>query len=132
MRNVFLPASIAAERGLQKVHGAAAFDINLPLTGNPGVECRSGGANGDYQLIFSFANTLTSVGNASVTSGTGTVSSHMIDADAHNYIVNLTGVTNAQVITVNLTNVNDSAGNNSASVPISWVCLLGTPTATAL
>ncbi len=31
----------------------------------------------------------------------------MIDADTHNYIVNLTGVSNAQVITFGLTNVND-------------------------
>ena len=49
----------------------------------------------------------------------------MIDADAHNYIVNLTGVSNAQVITVSLTNVNDSAGNSSASVPISMGVLIG-------
>ena len=49
----------------------------------------------------------------------------MIDADAHNYIVNLTGVTNAQVVTVSLTNVIDSAGNSSASVPISMGVLLG-------
>jgi hypothetical protein len=76
-------------------------------------------------LIFSFANTLTSVGNASVTSGMGSVSSHLIDADAHNYIVNLTGVSNAQVITVSLTNVNDSAGNSSSSVPISMGVLVG-------
>ena len=49
----------------------------------------------------------------------------MIDADTHNYIVNLTGVSNAQVITVALTNVNDSAGNRSASVPISMGVLVG-------
>ena len=55
----------------------------------------------------------------------GSVSSHMIDADAHNYIVNLTGVSNAQVITVSLTNVNDSAGNNSSSVPASMGMLVG-------
>ncbi len=117
-------ASVAS----RKIHGATAFDINLPTTGNPGVECRSGGANNDYQIVFSFANTLTSVGGAGVTSGTGSVSSSMIDADAHNYIVNLTDVSNAQVITVNLTNVNDSAGNSSASVPISMGVLLGDTT----
>ena len=109
----------------RKLHGATAFDINLPLTGSPGVECRSGGASGDYQLIFSFANTLASVGDASVTGGTGSVISHMLDADTHNYIVNLTGIGNVQVITVSLTNVNDSAGNSSSSVPISMGVLLG-------
>ena len=108
----------------RKVHGGAGtFDIALPLTGNPGIECRSAG--GVYQLIFSFANTIVSVGGASVTSGTGSVSSRMMDTDAHNYVVNLSGVTNAQVITVSLTNVHDSAGNNSSSVPISMGVLIG-------
>ena len=129
VRNAFLLPEVPLVSVVsRKVHVATAFDINLPLTGNPGVECRSGGASSDYELIFSFANTLTSVGNASVTSGTGSVSSHMIDADAHNYIVNLTGVSNAQVLTVSLTNVNDSAGNNSSSVPISMGVLVGDTT----
>jgi uncharacterized delta-60 repeat protein len=128
VRNVFLPEVPLVRVVSRKVHVATAFDINLPLTGNPGVECRSGGANADYELIFSFANTLTSVGNASVTTGIGSVSSHMIDADAHNYIVNLTGVSNVQVITVSLTNVNDSAGNSSSSVPISMGVLVGDTT----
>jgi hypothetical protein len=127
VRNAFLGVPLASGAS-RKVHGATAFDINLPLTGNPGVECRSGGAGNNYQLIFSFANTLTSIGNASVTSGTGSVSSHMLDADQHKYIVNLTGVSNAQVITVSLTNVNDSSGNNSPSVPISMGVLLGDTT----
>jgi len=102
----------------RKTHGSAGtFDIALPLTGNPGIECRSGGANGDHTIVFSFSNGLTNVGGASVSSGTGNVSSSMIDSsDAHQYIVNLTGVTNAQYITVTLTNVNDSAGNSSISV----------------
>src|SRR5207302_1596764 len=109
------------------VHGSAGiFDINLPLTGTPGIECRSGGANGDYTMIFTFANTLTSVGDASVTSGTGTVSSRNIDStDAHNYIVNLTGVTNAQVLKVSLTNVSDSAGDFSPAVAGQMGVLIG-------
>src|SRR5207245_2647185 len=43
----------------RKVHGGAGtFDINLPLTGPRGVECRSPGQTGtagiDYKLVFSF------------------------------------------------------------------------------
>ncbi len=115
-----------------KTHGnAGTFNVNLPLTGTPGVECRTpgnlpGGATGDYQLIFTFANGLSSVGGASVTSGTGSVASSNIDSsDAHNYIVNLTGVTNAQVITVSLSNVNDSAGNSSSILSATMGVLLG-------
>ena len=59
----------------RKAHGSAgAFDIALPLTGNPGVECRSGGAGGDYQIVVNFADAI-SFASASITSGTGSVSS---------------------------------------------------------
>src|SRR5439155_26883294 len=86
----------------RKVHGSAGtFDVNLPLDGS-GIECRSGSANGDYTLVFSFANTLTTVGGASVTSGIGSVSTSAIGTDAHQYIVNLTGVTNAQHLSISL------------------------------
>ncbi len=115
----------------RKTHGSAGtFDVDLPLTGNPGIECRSGGGSNDYTLVFQFANPLTSVGGASVTGGTGAVGSSGIDSsDARNYIVNLTGVTNAQIITVSLANVNDSAGNSSASVSASMGVLIGDTTA---
>jgi hypothetical protein len=108
-------------------HGnGAAFDIDLPLTGAPGIECRSGGTNGSYVLVFRFANPLTSVGTANITSGNGSVSSSNIDeSDAHNYIVSLTGVTNAQVITVSLSNIYDSTGNFSNAVSVSMGVLLG-------
>ena len=90
----------------------------------------SGGANGDYTLVFSFANPLASVGGASVSSGAGSVSSNNIDSnDAHNYIVNLAGVTNAQVITVSLTNVTDSAGDFGNAISASMSVLVGDTTA---
>jgi hypothetical protein len=108
-------------------HGSAGtFDIDLPLIGNRGIECRSGGPSSDYTLIFTFVNTLASVGAASVTSGTGTVAGSNTDSsDAHNYIVNLTGVSNAQVITVSLSNVTDSASNFSSTVSVSMGVLIG-------
>jgi hypothetical protein len=118
----------------RKTHGGAGtFDVDLPLTGNPGIECRSGGSNGDYTLVFTFANTLASVASASVTSGTGSVASKSIDStDAHNYIVNLTGVTNAQYITVSLANVTDSAGNFSSAVSATMGVLIGDVNASKL
>jgi len=110
-----------------KIHGSdGTFDVDLPFTGTPGIECRSGGANGSYSLVFTFLNPLTSVDGASVTSGTGSVSSSNIDgSDAHNYIVNLTGVTNGQTITVSLTNVHDASGNVSSVVNRSMGVLVG-------
>jgi hypothetical protein len=88
-------------------------------------DAHRGGDNGDYTLVFTFANPLTSVGGVAVTSGTGSVASSNIDSsDAHNYIVNLTGVSNAQTITVSLTTVNDSAGNASGGVSVAMNVLL--------
>ncbi len=105
-----VPSSVAS----RKTHpGAGTFDIPMPLTGPRGIECRSGGAGNNYTLVFTFPNVLTSVGGASVTGGTGTVSSSGIGTDAHEYIVNLSGVTNAQTVTVTLSNAHDAAGHVS-------------------
>ena len=106
----------------RKTHGGAGtFDINLPLTGNVGVECRSGGATNDYQMIISFATPVT-VGGASVTSGIGSVSSFS-GSGTSQITVNLTGVTNVQRITVTLSNVND--GIHMGNVPVSMGVLIG-------
>ena len=58
-----------------------------------------------------------SVGGASVTRGIGSISSRGIGTDQHEYLVNLTGVINVQQILVTLTNVEDTNGNISGSVP---------------
>jgi uncharacterized delta-60 repeat protein len=105
----------------RKTHGGAGtFDVPLPLSGNVGIKCRSGGATNDYQMIFNFVNSVT-VGSAAVTSGAGSVSSFSVSGSQ--VTVNLTGVTNAQRITVTLFNVND--GTNSGDVPVSMGVLVG-------
>src|SRR6202011_5531384 len=95
VRNAFLgEVPLLTSAFSRKTHGAAGtFDVPLPLTGNVGVECRSGGATNDYQMIINFATTVT-VGSASVTSGTGSVSSFSVSGSQ--VTVNLTGVTNVQ------------------------------------
>ncbi len=107
------------------VHGSAgAFDVDL--TNGNGIECRSGGVNGDYTLVFTFTNPLASVAGASITSGAGSVVNSNVDGnDSHNYIVNLTGVTNVQVVTVSLSNVTDALGNSSPAVAGSMGVLIG-------
>jgi hypothetical protein len=99
------------------------YEIVLPADSRA-VECRSGGATNAHTIVFRFVNTLTSVGGVTL-SGTGTVSSSGIGSDAREYVVSLTGVANAQVITVTLTNVTDAAGNNSPAVTRSIGMLLG-------
>jgi uncharacterized repeat protein (TIGR03803 family) len=109
----------------RKTHGdAGTFDVDL-TTGTGAIECRSSGGANAYTLVFRFPNNLTGVGSASV-SGVGSVSSSTIDSsDAHQYLVDLTGVTNAQAITVSLTNVSDSAGGFSSIVSASMKVLVG-------
>ena len=39
----------------RKTHGGAgSFDINLPLSGPSGIECRGGGATNDYTVVVNF------------------------------------------------------------------------------
>lgn len=96
----------------RKSQGGKNFDINLPLTGTLGVECRSGGAQGNFTLVLRFTNKLNSVGIASVTTGMGSVSgTPMINGNT--MTVNLTGVANAQKIIVTLNNVTDPYRPNS-------------------
>jgi hypothetical protein len=109
----------------RKSHGANSFDINLPLTGNPGIECRSSSRNGDHTIVFTFANPLTNVASASMTSGTGTVSSQTIGADPHQYVVTLTGVTNAQSVTITLTGITDTTSTNTPKVAVTIGILAG-------
>ncbi len=105
----------------RKLHGSAGpFDINLPLSGTRGVECRNTGS--DYQLVFTFNSNVVS-GNASVMSGTGSVSE--ITFSGNTMTVNLTGVINAQYVTVNLTNVTDATGNVLAAASVTMGVLTG-------
>jgi hypothetical protein len=109
-----------------KSHGGINFGVDLPLNGS-GIECRSGGTDGTYLLVFDFLNPITSVDGATVSAGTGSISSKQIING--NYLVNLTGVSNAQRIAVTLTNVHDSAGNALPSLTAIMGVLVGDTTA---
>jgi hypothetical protein len=80
-------------------------------------------------MVFKFSTPLSSVGNASVTSGTGHVTNAMIGTDPREYIVNLSAVANAQYIVVTLTNINDTAGNHTDSASATMGVLAGDTTA---
>jgi hypothetical protein len=111
----------------RKVHGAlGALDVDL--TSGTQIECRSGGSSGNYTLVFRFATPLKSVDSVSVASGTGTVQSSGIGSDTREYVVNLTGVTNAQRLSVSLSNVTDMSGNFSAAISGSLPVLVGDTT----
>lgn len=88
----------------RKTHtGVGDFDINLPLAGPRGIECRSGGASNAYKLVFTFPVAVTNCGTAS----TGSVSP---GPNSNQCTVDLTGVANAQYITVTLNGAVDTTG----------------------
>ncbi len=104
----------------RKVHGGAGvFDISLPIAGTPGIECRSAGSAGGYQLILTFANSI-SFSGVLVTAGTGTATANI---DGTTVSVDLTEVTNGQTITVMLANADDGA--NRGNIFVSMRLLVG-------
>jgi hypothetical protein len=111
----------------RKTHGAAGtFDINIPLTGTPGVECRSGGAGGNHTLIFTFKSNLAS-GEVSVTNGGGSVSGTPT-MSGNVMTVNLTNVPNAQRTTLTLHNMKDVANQELPDTTVTVAFLLGDTT----
>ncbi len=121
-----IPPANAVSR---KIHGSAGtFDISL-LTANPAIECRSGGASNDYQVVFTFPTTVT-FSSAAVTPGTGGTASvagpPSTSPDGKEVTVNLTNVSNAQTITVILVGVND--GTNTHDVSVQMAVLVGDTT----
>ena len=109
----------------RKTHGGTPFDIDLPLTGAPGVECRSGGAGGNHTIVFTFSNPVVS-GSATVTTGTGTAGAATFSGNT--MTVPLTGVADQQKITVTLNGVTDNSSHVLASTPVSMNVLLGDTT----
>ena len=111
----------------RKTHGAAgAFDITLPLIGDAGIESRSGGASNSHQVLIRFVSPVT-FASASVTSGTGNVTSTATSPDSKEVTINLAGVSNAQTITLTLAGVSD--GTNTNDVSFQMAVLLGDITA---
>ncbi|HZK82514.1 MAG TPA: hypothetical protein VFC46_15635, partial [Humisphaera sp.] len=99
-------------------HGATAgsFDVQLPLSGGSGIECRNVGAG--MSIVMTFDQTVTG-GTASVSAG-ATYAPGTAVISGSTITVPLSGVGDAQTFTVTVTNVKN-AGNETlaaAAVPI--------------
>ena len=106
----------------RKVHGSAGtFDINLPLAGEPGVECRNTG--GDHTLVFTFDNAVVS-GSATVTTGIGTVAGNPTFS-GYAMTVELTGIADVQRIGVTLHGVTDNFAQVLPDTTVSMNMLIG-------
>jgi hypothetical protein len=131
--NPCAPGGITAVGAVsRKTHGSAGdWDIDLPLTGTAGIECRKGqGTNSNgHKMVITFATAVSITGNpqASVTSGSGQVSSVTVNGSV--VTVGLTNVANAQTLTVTLFGVTDGTNSGNVSIPMS--VLLGDTNANA-
>jgi hypothetical protein len=119
------PAAVTATGAVsRKTHGAAGgFDIALPLTGTPGIECRTTGGTNDYTMIVAFSGNVTVQGSpqSQVTSGSGCVGSGgtcngSVSVSANMVTVPLTNIANAQTISVRINGVN---GLSNFDIPMS-------------
>ncbi|MGH8099998.1 MAG: dockerin type I domain-containing protein, partial [Chthoniobacterales bacterium] len=107
----------------RKTHGAAGpFDIDLPLTGTNGVECRTTGGTNDYTLVVTFSGNVTVTGSpqAQLTMGVGCVGSGgtcsgSVTVSGNIVTVPLTNITNAQNINVRINGVNSAGADASAT-----------------
>jgi hypothetical protein len=102
----------------RKTHGTQAFDIPLPLDGPHGVECRTGGASANHQVIVKFAAPVTFT-SAAISSGTGSVATTSMSGTE--LTVNLSGVGNAQNLTLTLANVSDGTDTADLTIPMGFL-----------
>ena len=104
----------------EKDQGGSEFDIDLPLTGDIGIEPRDGGKD---EIYLVFGNNITDAG--SVTSSCGTAGVKIDPDDAHNLIVTVgSSHCNATTITITVSGVMDDQGN-TGSASVSYGKLLG-------
>jgi PKD repeat protein len=91
----------------RRAHGTLGnFDIDLPLTGNAGVECRLPGPNNTYNLIYTFNKNVTVPGTATKTpETTAIVGVPTLGPNPNQVTVPLRSVTNKQHVTINLSGV---------------------------
>jgi len=128
----YVPATFLSPlaAGSRKSHGSiGTFDVNMPALNGLGIECRAvTGIAGSHQIVFTFANSVTVAGATATSLTNGSVSYGAPVVAGNHVTVNLTGVSNAQRLSLNLVGVSDGAITNDVTVPIG--VLLGDVNAT--
>lgn len=101
-----------------KTVGGVERSIALPISGSAGVEYRSGGVS---RLVLNFDEPvfLTSAFGIASSSGSATAT-----ANGKQLVIDLSGVTNGQTLHVNLTGLEDGAGN-AATIQVNVGALIG-------
>lgn len=103
-----------------KLQGSQTFGIPLPLTGEPGVECRTRGSQ--HSLVFTFNDNVVS-GTATLT-GDGRIAGRPAFS-GNTMTVDLSRIVDVQKITVTLTNVMSDGGETLPDTAVSMNVLAG-------
>jgi outer membrane protein assembly factor BamB len=129
-----LPTTITNAVSRKTHGGAGTFDINLPLTGSSGVECRSGGATHDYTLVVTFAGDVTATGDpqSQVIAGMGCVGSGGT-CDSYGgatisgnvVTIPLTNIADDQMINVQINGLNGTSNGPGVTANIPMGILVG-------
>ncbi len=109
----------------RKTHGTSGtYDIDLPLTGTAGIECRKGGgaSSNTHQIIFQFGSPVTFTGanatsDASKPGSTGQVTSTSGNGTKE-VVVNLGSVSDIQTLSLSLTGVSSAGTASTLNVPM--------------
>jgi hypothetical protein len=117
--NVPDPLALVSAVSRKTHNGLGPFDIDLPLSGKVGVESRRSSPSNDHQIVLSFSGPLQSIGSVGVDAASGgSVTNAAISGNT--VTVDLTGIGNQQIVTLNLTAVSNGTEsiNNSVSMGI--------------
>ena len=104
----------------RRLHSSVPYDIPLPQTGGGGIECRQL-ANG-VTLVLTFDIPIASA-NAAVTAGVASVVS--TTAASNTLLINLSGVSNAQALTIAVTNIVPTGGGAAGNAIVNFRVLEG-------
>jgi hypothetical protein len=112
----------------RKMHGGSGtFAVDLPTSGTPGIEPRSGGATNDFTVIATFGTNVTVTGSpqAQITLGAGVIGTGgvgnggNVTVSGNTVTIPLTDVDDQQTINITLNGVNSA----SADIPATNVVI---------
>jgi hypothetical protein len=121
--------SLARSAVSRKLHGGVPYDVQLPLSGPSGVECRATGGTGDHQIVVNFASPVTLHGTppVEILSGSGAIGSggvpnaQAVSTSGSSVVIPLTNVANAQTLSLRLNSVTAGSITQSITIPVRFL-----------
>ena len=107
----------------KKQGNAGTFDIDLPLSGTPGVECRQGALGTATKIVFTFSDTVNSVDSTSTSCGR-VISTTANGSTVTVLLKDIQTTCDGSDVTVTLTGVNGGSGT-LASAAVTFGQLAG-------